>query len=72
MKPVATPKKPPLTPAEWECLIAAAPGKDRALTPSEEQNMAQAVVVNGGGYAAVREALAKKRERGEYSETPHE
>jgi len=65
MKPVATPKKPPLTPAEWERLIAAAPGKDRALTPSEAPNVAQAVVVKGGGYAALREALAKKRERGE-------
>lgn len=59
MKPVATPKKPPLTPADWKRLISAAPGKDRALTPSEEQNMARAVVVNGGGYAAVREAMAK-------------
>ena len=72
MKPVAMPKKPTLTPAEWERLIGAAPGKDRTLTPSEEQNMAHAVVVNGGGYAAVREAMAKKRERGKYSETPHE
>lgn len=60
MKPVAMPKKPPLTPAEWKQLIADAPGKDRALTHSEEQNMAHAVVVNGGGYAAVRKALAKK------------
>jgi len=65
MKSVATPKKLPLTAAEWERLIAAAPGTDRALTPSEEQDIAQAVVVKGGGYAAVREALAKKRERGE-------
>ena len=65
MKSVAMPKKPPVTPAEWERLIAAAPGKDRALTPSEEQKMARAIVVNGGGYSAVRAALAKKRERGE-------
>ena len=65
MKSVATSKKPPLTAAQWERLIAAAPGKDRALTPSEAQSMAHAVVVKGGGYAAVREALAKKRERGE-------
>ena len=65
MKSVAMPKKPPVTPAEWERLIAAAPGKDRALTPSEEQKMARGIVVNGGGYSAVRAALAKKRERGE-------
>jgi len=65
MKPVATPKKPALTATEWKRLIASAPGKDRTLTPSEAQNTAQAVVVKGGGYAAVGEALAKKRERGE-------
>lgn len=65
MKSVATPKKPPATPAEWEALIAAAPGKDRALTAREEQKMAGAVVVNGGGYSAVRSALAEKRRRGE-------
>jgi uncharacterized protein (DUF4415 family) len=65
MKSVATPKKLPATPAEWERLIAAAPGKDRAPTPSEAQQMEQAIVVQGGGYAAVREAMAKKRMRGE-------
>lgn len=64
MKSVATRKKPPATPAEWEALIAAAPGKDRELTPQEEKKMANAVVVPGGGYAAVKEALAKRR-RGE-------
>jgi uncharacterized protein (DUF4415 family) len=65
MKSVATRKKPPATPAEWEALIAAAPGKDRKLTPAEEKKMANAVVVKGGGYAAVRAAVAKKRgERG--------
>ncbi len=57
--------QPPATPAEWEALIAAAPGKDRALTAAEEKNMANAVVVNGGGYAAVRQAVAQKRQRGE-------
>jgi uncharacterized protein (DUF4415 family) len=65
MKSVATRKKPPATPADWEALIAAAPGKDRALTAAEEKKMANAVVVKGGGYAAVRAAVAQKRQRGE-------
>ena len=65
MKSGATRKKPPATPAEWEALIAAAPGRDRALTAREEAKMADAVVVKGGGYAAVRAALAQKRTRGQ-------
>lgn len=65
MKSVATRKKLPATPAEWEALIAAAPGKDRPLTVKEETKMADAVVVAGGGYAAVQSALAQKRRRGE-------
>ena len=65
MKSGATRKKPPATPAEWETLIAAAPGRDRALTAREEAKMADAVVVKGGGYAAVRVALAQKRTRGQ-------
>ena len=65
MKSVATRKKLPATPVEWEALIAAAPGKDRPLTAKEKEKMASAVVVEGGGYAAVRSALARKRgERG--------
>ena len=64
MKSVATRKKLPATPAEWEALIAAAPGKDRALTAKEKKEMAGAVVVKGG-YEAVRSALAEKRKRGE-------
>ncbi len=65
MKSVATRNKLPATPAEWEALIAAAPGKDRPLTAKEEAKMADAVVVKGGGYAAVQSALAQKRRRGE-------
>ena len=61
MKSVATRKKLPATPADWEALIAAAPGKDRAPTVAEEKKMATAVVVAGGGYVAVRAA----RQRGE-------
>ena len=65
MKSVATRKKRPATPAEWEASIAAAPGKDRSLTAREQREMAGAVVVNGGGYATVQAALAAKRKRGE-------
>ena len=65
MKSVATQKKLPATPADWEALIAAAPGKDRALTAAEAGKMANAVVIRGGGYAAVRAAVAEKRQRGE-------
>lgn len=65
MKSVATRKKLPATPAEWEGVIAAAPGKDRPLTARERREMAGAVVVKGGGYAAVQAELAAKRKRGE-------
>lgn len=61
MKSVATRKTLPATPAEWEALIACAPGKDRGLTAAEDKTMAHAVVVDGGGYAAVRAA----RQRGQ-------
>ena len=40
-----------------------APGKDRAFTAAEEKKMANAVVVNGGGFAAVR-AARLRGERG--------
>ena len=63
MKSVTTRNKPPATPAEWEALIAAAPGKDRASTATEERKMTNAVVVNGGGYAAVL-AARLRGERG--------
>jgi uncharacterized protein (DUF4415 family) len=46
-------------------LLAAAPGKDRPFTAAEEKKMANAAVVKGGGYAAVRTAVAQKRRRGE-------
>lgn len=57
--------EPLATPAEWEALISDAPGKDRALTAAEDKKMANALVVNGGGYAAVLHACAQKRQRGE-------
>ncbi len=58
-------KKFPASPAEWEAVIAAAPGKDRPLTAKEKAAMADAVFVKTGGYAAVRAALAQKRKRGQ-------
>lgn len=65
MKSVITRKKLPATPAEWEAVIASAPGEDRALTAAEKKQMASAVVVQGGGYKAVRSALARQRRQGE-------
>ena len=65
MKSGATRKKFPASPAEWEAVIAAAPGKDRPLTAKEKAAMANAVVVKTGGYAAIRAALAQKRKRGQ-------
>lgn len=65
MKSGLTHKKFPGTSAEWEALIAAAPGEDRPLTPSEETAMSGTVVVQGGGYGAVKAALAEKRSSGQ-------
>ena len=65
MKSGATRKKFPVSPAAWEAVIAAAPGKDRAPTAAEEAKWANAVVVKKGGYPAVREALAERRKRGQ-------
>ena len=64
MKSGATRKKFPASPAEWDVLIAAAPGKDRPPLAKEEAAWANAVVIKKGGYAAVRAALAEKRTRG--------
>ena len=65
MKSVATRKKLPATPAEWEAVIASAPGKDRVPTAAEETKMASSVIVQGGGYQAVRSAIAQQRKQGE-------
>lgn len=65
MESGATSKKLPATPDDWEALIAEAPGKDRPFTARKEKRMANAVVIKGGGYAAVRTAVAKKRQVGD-------
>jgi uncharacterized protein (DUF4415 family) len=54
----------PKSPAEWEAIIAAAPGADRPPTPQEQAQWDNAVVVREGGPQAVREALAARRTRG--------
>ena len=57
--------KLPVSPEEWEAVVAAAPGKDRPLTAKERKQWDNAVFVNGGGYNAVRAAVAAKRSPGE-------
>ncbi len=54
--------KLPTTPAQWATALAQAPGADRAATAKQQAARAGAVVVAGGGYGAVRDALAKKRQ----------
>jgi uncharacterized protein (DUF4415 family) len=62
MKSDTTLPKFPANHAQWEKVIALAPGKDRATTRTESIARKDAVVVTKGGYAAVRQALAKKRQ----------
>lgn len=65
MKSGDSSKKFPANAAQWEAVIARAPGEDRPLTAEEEAKWKDAVVVNGGGYRAVRGAVAVKREPGQ-------
>jgi len=51
----------PKTAADWERVIAAAPGEEREPTADELAQMKRSVVVHGGGPLAVREALARRR-----------
>ena len=61
MKSNTTSAKLPTSAAAWSKLIAEAPD---TTIPSAHEVTAQrnAVVVQGGGYAAVRDALAQKRQ----------
>lgn len=52
----------PATPAQWANVLAQAAGSNRAATAKERAARVDAVVVSGGGYQAVRQALAKKRQ----------
>jgi uncharacterized protein (DUF4415 family) len=65
MKPTGSSKKFPTSQAAIEAAISRAPGKDRPLTAREEAKWSTGVMVNGGGYQAVRKALAEKRKPGQ-------
>ena len=51
----------PTNAAQWDKLLASASGDDRAATTKEQRARRHAVVATGG-YAAVRDALAQKRQ----------
>jgi len=51
----------PRTKSDWERVVKAATGEDRSPVLAESVDMQHAVMVHGGGFAAVREALAKRR-----------
>jgi hypothetical protein len=55
-------KKFPTSQAAIDAAIARAPGKDRPLTAREEAEWRMGVKVDGGGYEAVRKALADRHE----------
>lgn len=65
MKSATTSRKFPASRAEIETLIARAPGKDRPMSAKERAKWEQGVLVRGGGYAAVRAAVAAKRKPGQ-------
>ena len=65
MKSTGSSRKFRTSPAEVEAAIARAPGKGRPLTAREEAKWSTGVMVNGGGYEAVRMALAEKRKPGQ-------
>ena len=65
MKSTGSSKKFPTSQAEVEAAIARAPGKGRPLTAREEAKWSTGVLINGGGYEAVRKALAAKRKPGQ-------
>jgi uncharacterized protein (DUF4415 family) len=62
MKSDTSSRKLPTSPAQWDKVIAQAPGKDRPATAKEQTARRNAVVVKGGGFAAVRDALVQKRQ----------
>lgn len=66
MKSENTSKPFPKTEADWEALIANAPGEDRPLTKEESTELQEkAVVVHDGSFEAVRKELQAVRRRGE-------
>lgn len=65
MKSTRSSKKFPTTKAEIEAAIAQAPGVRRPMTATEKAKWDTGVFVPGGGYRAVREAVAAKRKPGQ-------
>lgn len=65
MKQAGSSKKFPASQAEVEAAIARAPGRNRPLTQEEEAAWGSGVLVAGGGYQAVRQALEAKRKPGQ-------
>ena len=59
MKSNTSSLKLPTSKAQWEKVIALAPGEDRLPTMAEKTARKNAVSIVGGGYAAVRDTLAK-------------
>ena len=60
MKSDTSSLKLPTSKAQWEKVIALAPGKDRLPTTAENAARKTAVSISGGGYATVRDALTPK------------
>ena len=54
--------KLPATAAQWASVISQAPGSSRSVSIKEQAAREGSVVVKTGGYAAVSQALAKKRQ----------
>ena len=65
MKSTSSSKKFPSSQAEILAAITRAPGKDRPLTAREEAKWRTGVMVNGGGYEEVRNALVAQRKPGQ-------
>ena len=65
MKSKDTLKKFPANAKAWAAVTAAAPGTSRSLTRKEKAQWDSAVVVKGGGYQAVRAAVAARKKQGE-------
>ena len=59
MKSDTSSRKLPNSPVQWDKVMAQAPGKDRAATVKERAASPDAVVVAGGGYGGLRDALVQ-------------
>ena len=62
MKSDTSLRKLPTSPAQWDKVMDQAPGKDRAATVKKRAARHDAIVVAGGGYGAVGDALIQKRQ----------